>query len=129
MKSSRYEILPRVRKVIPYMEGMEHARYRCMWKDPGDLPQRRGEPLNYERIFLGYGYTIDEAIKSCRMEYLDWCCCNAIIKDGRVVERRSATERYLYGDGRYVKPVKRYELPERLLATSNLPWWKRLFRL
>lgn len=111
MKSGRYEILPRVRK-------LSDGTYKCIWKDPGKLLQHRGRPLRYVNVFVGLGDTPDIAIMQCRLEY------------ARFTLKHDQVMRHLDNiiEDRWKQRVP-YTLPPRLQATSNLPWWKRLFRV
>lgn len=108
MKSGRYEILPRVRKVRGLIDGMESVNYKCTWKDPGNLVQHAGCKLRFVAIHIGYGATITEAIQGCQMAYIN----HKLAKD---TARQDVD--------RMCSP------PRHTIATSNLPWWRRLFRL
>lgn len=109
MKSGRYEILPRVRKI---QEGL----YKCTWRDPGKTIQHRGKPLQYINVFIGLGISPDAAIRDCQRRYLKYL-------DERDNSRhRSASA--LNGPDISLGPSDTL-----YTATSNLPWWKRLFRV
>ena len=121
MKSSRYEILPRLRKMNQHIEGA--PLYKCTWKAPGKKLQYRGKPLQYDSIFVGIGNTPDEAITNCQLEYAKF-----------QISQQKQHNRAWYGDGRYVgnknEPDVIFEPSDTIYkATSNLPWWKRLFRV
>lgn len=111
MKSGRYEVLPRVRKLGRCLHGK--PIYRCQWKYPGKLRQHRGKALRYANTFTGFGTTPDKAIHACRMQYLKfevsrqktWDNIDKMLDGGKVA------------------------IPDHLKATSNIPWWKRLFRV
>lgn len=115
MKSQRYQILPRLRL---YSSGM----YVCVWRDPGNLIQRRGEPLRYVHAYTGYGETPDVAIRNCQNQIL----C-----------KRAREDHFNKEIDRLVRAVEspsiplfcETKVPDHCLATSNLPWWKRLFRV
>lgn len=101
MRSQRYEILPR-------------AQYRpaskmwvCIWRDPEDLRQTKGQPLRYVHEYMGIGETLDAALAHCRNKYINSC-----------IARETAQ-----------KDIQRMLIPEHCIATSNLPWWKRIFRV
>lgn len=114
MKSSRYEILPRLRKMNQHFEGA--PLYKCTWKDPGKLLQYHGKPLRYVNVFVGIGNTPDEAITKCRLEYAKFQ-----LKHRAVLNYMEAmVNRPDVGLGPSDTVYK---------ATSNLPWWKRLFRV
>lgn len=104
MRSQRYEILPRAQ----YRPNIK--LWLCVWKDPGDLLQTKGQPLRYVRQHHGVGTTLDEAMANCRDHYINFC------------NRRDAAKAELQ---RMTAP----RIPNHCLATSNLPWWKRLFRI
>lgn len=114
MKSSRYEILPRLRKMNQHFEGA--PLYKCTWKDPGKLQQYRGKPLQYVNIFVGIGNTPDEAITKCRLEYAKF----KLRQDEVWRSIDLSLNRPDVGLGPSDTIYK---------ATSNLPWWKRLFRV
>lgn len=67
-RSSNYQIKPRVR-LITSATGLR-PYYSCVFRDPCDLMQVRGEPLRWKFQYIGVGYTADEAIRHCQMEYL-----------------------------------------------------------
>lgn len=116
MKSDRYAILPRVRKLY---EGC----YKCTWKDPGKLLQHRGKPLRFNNVFVGLGETPDAAIRECQRVYLKF------LKD------REATwahiDKLLDEGFPGLAPLPYHSLgpSDFHIATSNLPWLKRLFRI
>lgn len=111
MKSGRFEVLPRVRK-------LSDGSYKCTWKDPGRLTQYRGKPLQYVNVFIGLGDTPDKAMEMCRLDYARF-----------MIKREITWDKIAKDFFDEAPPAKRYDLPERLQATSNLPWWKRLFRV
>ena len=102
MRSSRYQILPRAQ----YRESI--GLWVVVWKDPGDLMQRRREPLRYVREYTGIGPTFEEAAAQCRTQYI------------QASHEKAAAER------QRTMFVKEYP---HATATSNLPWWRRLFRI
>lgn len=104
MKSQRYDILPRMQ----YRPAIQ--LWVCVWKDPEGLPQRRGMPMRVAYTYTGVGQTFDEALANCRKQYMI----------------RSNDLRQAELD---VQKLLRPKIPDHLLATSNLPWWKRLFRV
>lgn len=104
MKSQRYPILPRVRLIV---NTERHKMYKAVWRDPGDLAQRKGEPLRFTDEYVAYGFTVDDALRNLQLKYKD--ACN--IRD------------------RFNMAIRVSEAPDHCLATSNLPWWKRLFRI
>ena len=102
MRSGRYQILPRAQ----YRERI--GLWVVVWKDPGELLQRRGEPLRYIREYVGVGVTFEEAVAQCRSQYIQ----------AKLAQEESSLRR------------KRFECDyPHANATSNLPWWRRLFRI
>lgn len=101
MKSERFEILPRLR-YIP-----SKNIWVCVWRDPGSMLQTKGYPLRYVHEYVGKADTSDDAIRNCHDIYLK-----------TTVERDNAK-----------RVVQRMFVPEHYIATSNLPWWRRLFRV
>lgn len=110
MKSGRYQILPRVRKVINAKYGVH---YKAVWRDPGHLIQYAGQPLRYVHEYIGRGNTIESALRSLRQAYLH--------EQAEVARVRELTYKEI--DKMIEKP------PAHCVATSNLPWWRRLFRV
>jgi hypothetical protein len=109
MKSQRYDILPRVR----LRHGADGPVFRCTWKDPGDLTQLTGWKLVYVAEYVGYGATITEAMQNCQLNY---------------IKRKLARDKVWDSiDTSINRPTKGLDI--RFVATSNLPWWKRLFRV
>lgn len=106
MKSERYEILPRIRKMS--WSSIEKPVYLCTWKDPGSLVQKKGEPLRYIWTLMGFGSTPDEAIADCRARYIRY---------------KEFSDRF---KGRATILV---EAPAHCIDTSKLTWWRRLFRV
>lgn len=118
MKSSRYEILPRVR----FRHGIDELPWVCTWKDPGELTQHAGWPLRYVNAYVGYGETMQEAIGECRRAYIDYKL--------KKLRMASWMSRNFNDEGEYVPKTPAYvEVPVHCTATSNLPWWRRLFRV
>lgn len=115
MKSGRYQILPRLRK-------LSDGTYKCTWKDPGKLLQHRGRPLRYLNVFVGLGDTPDVAIMKCRLEYARFT-----LKYAQVMRHLDDSLEDRWDTRKYpdisLGPSDDYK------ATSNLPWWKRLFRV
>lgn len=117
MKSGRYEILPRLRKTRQTVEGA--PLWKCTWRDPGNLAQRKGHPLRYTLEFVGIGITPDEAIHDCRHQYAKY-----LLARDNTWKQIDKMINLGMGDG----PDISLGPSDKYLATSNLPWWKRLFR-
>lgn len=111
MKSGRFEILPRIRRMS--WSGLDNPIYRCVWRDPGSLPQKPGKPVKYVWTIYGFGDTPDGAFKDCRRRYLEYTIARDKVWDSI--------------DTNINRPTKGLDI--RFVATSNLPWWKRLFRV
>lgn len=71
----------------------------CYWRDLAN---------KHYPLFLGAGHTIDAAIKNCQYDYLYYC--NAQEHASNFAASCS-------------------KIPSHCAATSNLPWWRRLFRV
>lgn len=119
MRSLRYEMLPRVRKVESRILGMDFVQYSCTWKDPGELMQYAGQPLRYVDKYVGYGETVDAAIRSMRHVYLQKQTEQAVARELAYKDIDKMLESSIFNE----------KLPTHCVATSNLPWWRRLFRV
>lgn len=115
MKSGRYEILPRVR----FRHGVDELPWVCTWKDPGNLQQHAGWKLRYVNAYVGYGETMKEAIDDCRLAYAQHAL--------KLQEASKWVDRMFNDKGEFVG--ERKPVPVHCIATSNLPWWRRLFRV
>jgi hypothetical protein len=112
MKSGRYGVLPRVR----FRHGIDESPWMCTWKDPGKLIQSTGKPLRYVAAYVGYGETMNEAINECRDQYV-----MDLLRRRRMDDAFDAIMMRV-GDGRQESTL-------HCVDTSNLPWWRRLFRV
>lgn len=88
-------------KVRPIRLNSGIQIYLASWKDPGTLMQTRNSPMRYIKYHSAMGYTIEDALSGLRSKYLQYS-----IRSAPVVPKMLQLE-----------------------ATSNLPWWKRLFRV
>ena len=112
MKSQRYDILPRVRQE-------SNGLWTCIWIAPAGV-QRRGLPLK-GTAYSGVGLTAKEAMSMCRLSYM---LRTELDKRGKE-EAGKAAEAILAS----MEEIRPRKIPDHCLATSNLPWWRRLFRV
>ena len=104
MKSKNFDIKPKVR-ALTLTSGRQV--YVATWRDPGNLIQNRNASLRYVKQHTGMGSTIDAALIALRQEFL----------------------RYSVREQAKVAKVHSERVLDKFNATSNLPWWKRLFRV
>lgn len=116
MKSQRFEILPRLRQE-------SNGLWTCIWIDPAGV-QRRGLPLK-GTAYSGVGLTAKEAMSMCRLSYM----LRTELDKRRKEEAGKAAEAILASLETPFDVCNGNKIPDHCLATSNLPWWKRLFRV